>query len=735
MELTRTSIVDSGKIAAALGVTDRGVRARANREAWPVARMAGRGGAENMYVFGLLPAEVRVRVSRYVADGAGLGLVKADQAPALPSTANAPDRAKEVGLAKYHLVHAFRKALDAAAWGKKADAAEAFFLAYNSQQLLPNVFRILGPMAEKTVRALDKKLKNAGDQYSALCDGRGGWKKHGTTKYKKRKLPEEAKTAFLQCYCQPTRPSVIMAIRAARMTCEKQGVSVNCDDSMFRRWLKDFSATSAHVICLGRDGMKAYQDQYAPYVTRDSSLLQPGQCLVADGKTLNFFIRHPETGKPVRMTLIMWFDWASRYPVGWQIMPTENTIAIQAAFRCAVLTLGRYPDSVYMDNGRAFKAKIFCETNPDLEELTGLYARIGTAVMFAKPYSGRSKVVERFFLTFQEQVECLMPSFCGDSILNKPAWMARNETFHQAWHEAKTGGFVPTIREAGYVIEKYIQWYSHQPHDGLKGQAPVDVLTAGLGPGVPDDQLRWDFMWRTLKKPRRCRITLWGIEYEADFMHGMARDRDVLVMYDTADLEAVYCYTTDNQYLGEAYPVEAMHPIAKLFGDEVSVDRVKDALKRQARLAKKTKENLLEIGASAEDVLALDVLPWRQKQAVIPQRTTPEKMDRVDLVDEVDSLPEAERARLELIVDEAMADMDVEPSVSRPEYFESEVARYDWAFKVKFEQRLRLSNEDEAFMAYFETTENYQTNYRGRYDDLRMLYGMYEISELNLKQA
>ena len=729
MELTRVSAIEARDIAAALGMTDRGVRQRASREGWKCVGLAARGGLNHAYFFGLLPADVRQQVTLYVAEGHGLTPIRADLA-VIPKTANAPDRSKEVGLAKYQLVHAFRKALDAAGWGKKQEAADAFLLAYNSQQLLPNVFLILGEMAEKTVRALDKKLKDAGNDYTVLCDGRGGWKKHGTTKYKKRALPDAAKTALLQCYCQPTRPSVIMAIRAARMVCEKQGVPVDCDDSTCRRWLQDYAQDNAHVICLGRDGMKAYQDKYAPYVTRDSSILKPGQCLVADGKTLNFFIRHPETGKPVRMALIVWFDWASRFPVGWQIMPTENTIAIQSAFRHAVLSLGRYPDSVYMDNGRAFKSKVFIETNPDLEELTGLYARVGTAVMFAKPYSGRSKVVERFFLTFQDQVECLMPSFCGDSIQNKPAWMARNETFHQAWHEAKTAGFIPTIREAGYVIEKYIQWYANQPHAGLSGQKPVDVLTAALGPGVSDEQLRWDFMWRVKKSPRRCRITLWGIEYESDCLHGMAADRDVLVMYDTADLETVYCHTTDGQFLGEAYPVEALHPVAKLFGDEVSVDRVKEALKRQARLAKKTKETLLEIGASHEDAVALDVLPWRQKQAVLPQKTG---VDRVGMVDAVDRMDDAERRRLEMVVSRAEAEMAVAPVVERPAFFESEVARYDWAFKVKFEKRLGLSGEDEAFMAYYEQTDEFQSNYRGRYDDLRMLYGMYEDHEL--KQA
>lgn len=726
MELTRTSVIESQDIAKALGITDRGVRSRAARERWTVARVSGLGGTGNRYLFSVLPDDVRCRLAEYAANGSGLSMIKSDSAPVIPQTANAPDRSKEIGLAKYQLVHAFRRAVDAAAWGKKAEAIEAFMTAYNSQRLLPNVYMILGEMAEKTVRALDKKLREANNDYSVLCDGRGGWKKHGTTKWKQRSLPDDAKTALLQCYCQPTRPSVFMAIRAARMVCEKQGIQIECDDSTFRRWLHDFEKTNSHVICLGRDGMKAYHDQFAPYVSRDAALLRPGQCVVADGKTLNFFIKHPDTGRPCRMALIMFFDWASRYPVGWQIMPTENTIAIAGAFRMSAITLGRYPESAYMDNGRAFKAKVFTETNPDLDAMAGLYARVGTAVFHAKPYSGRSKVVERFFLTFQDQLECLMPSFCGDSILNKPAWMARNETFHQAWHNAKTGGYVPTIRDAAHIIDRYVQWYVNQPHDGLNGRTPAEVMEPYIGPGISDEQLRWDFMWRDRKRVRRCRITLWGIDYEADFLHGFSAETDVLVMYDTANLELIHCYTPDARYLGEAYPVEAMHPVAKLFGNEVSVDRVKSALQRQARLARTTKQQLIELGAKSEDTIALDALPWREKQAVIPQHTPAEPA--------VKSIPEInddERARLTLVVDQAEAEMAHEPEPDRPAFFESEVARYDWAFRMKYQERRRVSNEDEAFMRYFELTETFN-EFRGRYDDLRELYGMYGEE---LKQA
>lgn len=725
MELQTTSLIDAHDIASALGLSDRGVRERAAREKWSVASLSTRGGKQMTYMFGILPDDVRQRIVKHHAEKNGLHIITSHQAPVIPKTTAAPDRAKETGLAKYQLVHAFRKAVSAASWGKKQDAIDAFLVAYNSQRLLPNVYLIVGEISEKTLRALDKKLRDANNDYSVLCDGRGGWKLHGTTKFKERKVPNEAKTAFLQCYCQPTRPSVIMAIRATRMIMERQSIELECDDSTIRRWFHDFEKTNAHVICLGRDGEKAYKDKFAPYISRDASLLTPGQCLVADGKTLNFFIKHPDTGKPCRMAIIIFIDWASRYPVGWQIMPTENTMAIAAAFRNSVMTLGRYPDSIYTDNGKAFKAKVFHDTNPDLELMTGLYARVGTAVFFAAPYNGRAKVVERFNLTFQDQLECLMPSFCGDSIQNKPAWMSRNETFHKKWHEAKTNGYIPTIREAAYIIDRYIQWYVHQPHEGLNHRTPSEVLQPFIGPGVPDEQLRHDFMYRELKSPRRCRITLWGIDYESDALHGIAHGHKIVVMYDASNIDKIQCYTQDNQFLGEAYPTQALHPIARLFGDEVSVDQVKEALKRQRQLAKSTKKQLIQMGAKHEDTLALDALPWKQKMAVITTKTP-------EISEPVIEIPDHERKRLELVVDQAAESIDQEPAIERPNYFDSEIDRYEWCFKAKYQMRSRLNNEDVAFMAYFEITEDYQENYITRYEDLKTLYGMYGEE---LKQA
>ena len=775
------ALVAESILSDVLEIGPKAIQLRAVEEKWPQVKTGKQGGSERYYVQELLPAPIQHELMLRQA------LVPGSVHPvqSVDMDALAPKKSQKLGLAKFQLVKAYRVSKENAEHGKKTQAAKAFLLAYNTGALIPTVFAQVGKVSKVTLDKLDKRLRENRDDYLCLCDGRGGWRKHGTTKWRQRTLTEQAKAIFLKCFLNPARPSVIMSIQAARITLDKHGIIEGASDKTFRRWLADYEAHNAHVICMAREGMKAYIDHYGPYATRNASLLTVGQCLVADGKTLNFFIRHPETGRPCRMTLIIFFDWASRYPVGWQIMPNEDTLAIMAAFRNAVETLGMYPQSVYLDNGRAFKSKFFMETEPDLEELTGLYARVGTAVAFAKPYNGRAKVVERWFKTMQSQVEFMMPSYCGDSIQTKPAWMARNEKFHKAWHQARTDGWMPTVREAGYILGAYFEWYANQPHADLP-DTPKDMLLTHQGPGVDTIQLNHDFLWRKQVTPHHCRVTLWGIDYESDGLHGLSKKHKIVTMYDTANMGRVWCYTLDGVYICEAVPVQALHPLARLFGDEVSLAQVKEHNKRMRRLEKETRQQLSAAGISRKAQDALDVLPFaKKKMPILPESppgtkptgkptaepTPPEDLARYESLsqnteadiqpqktaelsrleglldhedvpdskaselsrlerlldddnDDVIDLPmESESTRLAALLNEASQEVEAEAAlgVPRPEHWPSDLDRYEWVFRLIYEHAQTPSPEDWEFYSGFEDRPEF-VQYQQRFEDLKLIY-------------
>jgi putative transposase len=302
--------------------------------------------------------------------------------------------------------------------------------------------------------------------------------------------------------------------------------------------------------------------------------------------------------------------------------------------------------------------------------------------------------------------------------------MARNEKWHRARHDRRTGGFIPDIREAAYILSLYIQWYGRQPHDGLGGRCPEDVLAEGLGPGIDPAELGSEFLWAKKVTPRRCRITLYGIDYESDCLYGW--NDELIAKYDTSDLGKVYLHTTDGACLGEALPVSALSPIAKMLGGEVaSVDQVKAAIKRQHSLAKQTKRNLTELGAGPDAADSINVLPYSRKVAVLP---APEPGGGVSpqAKPAAEEMEPAEKARLELVVSNAEAEIrqreEAGPVVERPEYWRSEHDRYEWAWRAVHQHKMQISNEDRAYMAYFEQTVEFQENYAGWYRSLAELY-------------
>ena len=98
-------------------------------------------------------------------------------------------------------------------------------------------------------------------------------------------------------------------------------------------------------------------------------------------------------------------------------MLEECTQNIASALRNAILNMDHIPEFVYQDNGRAFKSKFF-NGDKNFEELgfTGIYNKLGIKPVYATPYNARAKVIERFFLEFQEEFEKLVPSYIGTSI-------------------------------------------------------------------------------------------------------------------------------------------------------------------------------------------------------------------------------------------------------------------------------------------------------------------------------
>ncbi len=337
-----------------------------------------------------------------------------------------------------------------------------------------------------------------------------------------------------------------------------------------RRWACDWRKNHRDIWTLRREGEKYFSENINKTILRDLSLLSVGDVWIADGHVLNFEVINPWSGKPKRMMMIMFYDWASRMPVGASIAVTENSEHISAALRNAILRTGYTPRVVYLDNGKAFRSKLFHGNwkSHDLEsEIGGLYQRLGIEVVFAKPYNAKAKNIERFFRTFQEDFERYVESFSGSSVADKPARMMRNEKWLQKFSRNEP----ISVLEAERLIDVYVhKLYGKTPHRGLSGKKPIEVLTEG-GKNIPParriDSRRLNYLMlkREIKKINSNGIYLGGLKlwfWDEKLVSHVGQA--AIIKYDFFNLDYILVYDDKNRFICKAKVRQLQHPMLKL---------------------------------------------------------------------------------------------------------------------------------------------------------------------------
>ncbi len=503
------------------------------------------------------------------------------------------DKQYATGGAKIDLVRHYLAALKASGHGRKAQARDDFILTYNSGYAYPAIYKILGPVSWQTIEGW-KRILRAGGNITDLSDRRGKWAKGKT------KVTAEQASIIVQCALHPNRLLISEVIREAKRRMHLKGIDNGHSDATYRRWLIDFKEHNYDLWCWQRGGEKRWNDECALSVDRDPELLNVGDVLVADGHTLNFDIINPWTGKPQRMTLIVFYDMRSNFPCGWEIMPTEDTAAISAALRRAIITLGKMPRVVYLDNGKAFKAKYFTQTDLEGSGLSGLYEQLGIQTTFAWAYHGQSKTVERFFGTFAE-IERKSITYTGTCIDKKPPRMKRGERLHRKIYEKVMDGKCVTIEMAHRTIAGWFDEYSRRPQDKSKylmGYAPIDIFEPGRGEGIDPLMLTY-LMWS--KKDvmiRGSRISFNGRFYYHQELE--CRHHKVEIRYDLADPGYIAVFE-DGKFLCIAPEQDKVHPMAKL-GTDADMERLETQLENKNRQKK-------EASALGRHLLESEILP------------------------------------------------------------------------------------------------------------------------------
>ena len=501
-------------------------------------------------------------------------------------------------------------------YSTKKEADSVFLDLYNSGLYLPKAYNFIGSIS---IGTLHRWVKAFEQHESTEClQPKYKWSKQG--EYNSI-LNDEMKNILLTLLLHPSKYNYGKAIKLTKEILRKRGYEALPCDLTFKRYAENFRKNNYAEWILRREGMKAYHDKVEPYIERDISKIEVGDILVADGHVLNFQVINPFTGKPTRATLVGFLDWKSTALAGYEIMMTESTQCIASALRNAIINLGMIPKVVYQDNGKGFKAKFFQDCDFDEDIFNGVYANLNIHSVFAKPYNARAKVIERFFLEFQEELEKGMPSYIGTSIEDKPAWLKRGEKLHVEWHKKLTNNYIPTVQEAIKYINSWIEFHNRNlcPNDRSKSiQEMLDsVQKQNINNEILDD-LMMKTECRTINKHG---ITFLNMHYRSEAIIGI-RDK-VNIRYSLFDLSKIHVYSTKGEFLCVAHRVQKVHPMARALGTVKDMEEYKQQYKKQQQFknklikqVKKTfpKEEIQLLEIEREPILEVEQIEEKPKK-------------------------------------------------------------------------------------------------------------------------
>jgi transposase len=509
-----------------------------------------------------------------------------------------PGRYMEIAHLRASLILALKKHIFQRT-GSKRKAIKEFVKKFNDGSLLPNIHEELGDISVQTLYRFKKKYEESGiDSLIPRYGGAG-----------KSKITDHEKQFLLNFLLHQNKPKISDAIRQCK---RYLGNYSTTNSTTLRHYYKNFRKRFYDVDTLEREGEKAWNDKVAPYQDRDPMLLSVGEVLIGDGHKLNLNVLDPLTGKKKRATLVLFWDWKSAYPVGWEVMFSENVQCITTALRNAILCLGKIPSHVYIDNGRAFLAKIFTQSIIiEDTEIPGMFDRLGIERHCSLKYHGQSKPIERFFGVLNDRFEKRMRCYTGRSIEDKPAYLLRNEPRAKALYDE----WIPTTDEVSEIMFQWREEYIDEILPSRKGLTARQMFEDGKGTGLDPQALYFLMMAVEVKSIRRNRFTFAGIDWTGPCLYGY-KDK-ILIRYSLSDFSQIYVFDSKNQFMGivtqagKADPINDWQAAKKIIKERAAFKRQTKRLADyiEAEEAKKPREKFISAFGDDDDQIHCDLMP------------------------------------------------------------------------------------------------------------------------------
>jgi len=374
-------------------------------------------------------------------------------------------------------------------------------------------------------------------EWVGLCRGldRGDWLVALAPKHKgyllATEISSDARDYIFSEYFKLTKPSLKPIYRRAEKMAPERGWTLPSYATVSR--LVKAEPHSCHVLM--RKGKEAFERLF-PAQQRDYSTLRLHEIWCCDGRKADVFCRW-EDGTVSRPIVIAWLEVRSRVLLSYVIARSESEASIRLAFKAAVEKCrGAIPGNALLDNSRAFGSKGLSGGAPTRfrftvreDDVLGIFTLMGIAIIWALPYSGRSKPIESFFRQFAEAEKRFSGAYCGNAPGVKP-------------ENCDSKNAVP-IDQYRRMIEETLAEYHARPHrgDSMGDCTPLEVYEALLPQCAPRQATR-EQLRLCLLAAERVRlaqgdgaVTVLGNRYWSPRLAQLPRDRDYLVRYNSED--------------------------------------------------------------------------------------------------------------------------------------------------------------------------------------------------------
>lgn len=297
-----------------------------------------------------------------------------------------------------------------------------------------------------------KKFKQGGT--AALVDRRGEHKRGTTT------IPDEAWDYFYSLY----------------MTQQKRGVQI-CYDYTKKEYpdipsvyafYRKVNTIPEYALIRYRDGEHAFRD-VLPSIDRDKSDTASNDIWFSDHHRIDVFTKNEGQSRTCRMWLTVFYDARSNKVISYICRNADPDAAvIKKALKKGMEEYG-VPNELYFDNGKDYRSKAFRQDFP-----LSLVHQIGIRNIYAEPFHGQAKTVERFFGTFISRFCKMMPTYTGKDAKDRPEEMRVSDK--------KLMTIAPSIEEFLFCLARFIEDYNHTPSKGkdLDGKCPEEVYYQNL---------------------------------------------------------------------------------------------------------------------------------------------------------------------------------------------------------------------------------------------------------------